>query len=165
MNDDKFATTLLPVLLEHHRFYVNRNWQFFAALLVVDSVVLNAFDGLARTALLGAGVSLSSLALIGVFYHLINWTDMRIDHNVARINRIQGFELVPPPIHRLEGLVQWMKVGLFVLCVPHFLLAARTAWWLVLIGVVILVTLVVVSELVVSAARRRLREPEGEQPK
>jgi hypothetical protein len=161
MNDANLSYELLPVLLEHHRFYINRNWQFFAALLVVDSVVLNAFDGLVRTPLLGAGVSLSSLALIGVFYHLINWTDLRIDLNVARINRIQSFELVPPPRHFLEGLIYWMKFGLFVLCLPHFLLAARTAWWLVPVGLFVLVVLVVVSEQVVRAARKRLHESEG----
>lgn len=72
MTDGTVPKEFLQVLLEHHRFYVNRNWQFFAALLVVDAVALNAFDGLAKSALLGADVSLSSLVLIGVFYYLTN---------------------------------------------------------------------------------------------
>lgn len=90
---------------------------------------------------------------------------MRIDLNVARINRAQGFDLVPPPRRRLEGLIWWMKLGLFVLTLPHFILASRTALWLIPTGLVLPLTLVVASKVVVSPARRRMQEPQAEHPK
>jgi hypothetical protein len=85
-NQEKIdKTELISSLLEHHRFYINRNWQFFGGILLVNSILLNSIGTLKSEPLQLTVVSFSFVLLIGTFYHLINWTNMRIDTNMEKI--------------------------------------------------------------------------------
>lgn len=146
---------VLGALLEQHRFYINRNWQYFGAILLIESLVLNAYADLRTVPGLLETVSLVSVGLIGIFYHLINWTDMRIDRNAERLNQFARGELIEPRRGTLEGLIPWMKTGTVLAVVPHLALSLDASLCFA-IGILILLTLVVVlSERIVRHARRR----------
>jgi hypothetical protein len=142
-------------LMEHHRFYITRNWQYFGAILLIDSLVFNAYADLRSDDDLVTTISLTSVALIGIFYHLINWTDMRIDRNAERINSFVGGELVEQRRDLLEGLIPWMKLGVVIAAIPHVVLAGHSGKWLMVVELGTLSLFMAASETVVRRARGR----------
>lgn len=146
---------LIGFLLEHHRFYINRNWQYFGAILLIDSLVLNAYGELNSNSPLVVAISSTSVLLVAIFYHLINWTDMRIDRNAYRLNALDFGELIESPKGRLEGLILWMKLGVVVAAAPHFWLAGQVCGWLTALQILVAALLVGTSERIVASARRR----------
>ena len=153
--DRSTGRELIGVLLEHHRFYINRNWQYFGAILLIDSLALNAYGELQGDSDLAAAISLTSVLLVSIFYHLINWTDMRIDRNAKRLNALGFGELVESPRGRLEGLIPWMKLGVLVAAAPHIWLAGQVCRWLCIAEVVLVTVLLGTSEHIVASTRRK----------
>jgi hypothetical protein len=74
LNDNQ-RNELAAKFLERHRFYSNRLWQYFAAILLINSIVLGSFDKFEKNQGLAEAVSTMSIALIGIFYHLLKTTD------------------------------------------------------------------------------------------
>lgn len=153
--DGRDSAELIGALLEHHRFYINRNWQYFGAILLIDSLVLNAYGDLQGDPNLVFAISTTSVVLVSIFYHLINWTDMRIDRNAARLNALEFGQLIESPRGLFEGLIPWMKLGVVVAAVPHFWLGGQLGPWVVAGEAGLLLLFMVTSELVVRRARRR----------
>jgi|CXWL01.1.fsa_nt_gi hypothetical protein len=148
-------TELLGILLEQHRHYINRNWQYFAAILLIDSVVFNSYGDLKDSPRLVATVSLSATAFVGIFYHLINWTDMRIDRNALRVNKLAEAVLVESPQGAFEGLIPWMKIGVVVAAIPHLFLAGEFGGGWLALELGLFIGTLVLSEVTVRRARMR----------
>ena len=155
LNDAKPGTELIGFLLEQHRFYINRNWQYFGAILLIDSLVFNAYGDIRSADSLVATISSTSVVLVAIFYHLINWTDMRIDRNAERINRLSFGEIIEGRQGLLEGLILWMKLGVVMAAVPHLFLSMQLNPWLVVGEVGVLASFMIVSEIIVRKARKR----------
>jgi hypothetical protein len=154
-NDAKSGAELLGILLEQHRFYINRNWQYFGAILLIDSLVLNAYRDLRNADSLVATISSTSVVLVAIFYHLINWTDMRVDRNAERIKLLPYGEIIERRQGLLEGLILWMKLGIVMAAVPHLFLSMQLNSWLVAGEAGILVLFIATSEILVRKARKR----------
>lgn len=139
-------STLISSLMEQHRFYVNRNWQFFGGILLVNSILLNSIDSLLKAPLQLVVVSLSFVLLIGTFYHLINWTNMRIDTNMEKVNELSGKYKTNFPTSPFEGMINWMKFAIVVLTLPYYFLTYTVSQYVVAALVFSFLALVVISE-------------------
>lgn len=114
----------IDTFLEHHRFYSNRSWQYFGAVLLINSLILNVLKDLKDESYLIAILSFISIALIAVFYHLLNWTDMRIDMNMQRVNEMLE-KKVPVPNTFLENSINWSKFAIIVLTLPYYFITQK----------------------------------------
>lgn len=147
--------------LEHHRFYVTRNWQYFGALLLINSVTLNAYDDIKGSTLLADAIGVSSLVLFAVLYHLINWTNMRIDMNMPHVNKLLS-RPTPLPSRWYEGLIAWMKGGMVALAIPYVALLVSLERFSWIFGLTAYVSLVSASELIVFRFRKRSAQTPSE---
>lgn len=97
--------------MESHRAFVSRQWQYFAAYLLLNGFLLNAAKDLieAESALLFA-LTLASIITSGVFFHLIGWTRMKIFRNAWKIEVIAGREVIELP-GRMEGITPWLQIA------------------------------------------------------
>lgn len=137
----------LEMFLEHHRFYSNRTWQYFGAILLINSLLFSAIKDLKDLPELITIASFMSITIIGVFYHLINWTDMRIDNNMERVNKLLEN---PIPEHRttLENTINWSKFGIFVITIPYFYLTLKnnTSCLVFCLLLIIFLAIIIISE-------------------
>ncbi|MCG2784919.1 MAG: hypothetical protein L6461_07405 [Anaerolineae bacterium] len=158
-------TALIAPLMEHHRFYVNRNWQFFGGILLVNSILLNSIDTLLKEHLQLVVISFSFVLLIGTFYHLINWTNMRIDTNMAKINALTGKYKTESPSSPFEGMISWMKFAIIVLTLPYYFFAYTVSIYVVAGLVLSFLVLVMISEVTTRKFLKKMKGSEGQQNK
>ena len=128
MSKGENKTSAVEVFLEHHRFYSNRTWQYFGAILLINSLLLRTIKDLKDLPELVTLISYVSVIIIGIFYHLINWTDMRIDDNMKRVNQLLK-QKIPEHKTLLENSMNWSKFGIFVITIPYFYLTRTNYGW------------------------------------
>jgi uncharacterized membrane protein len=147
MSKDENKGSEVEVFLEHHRFYSNRTWQYFGAILFINSFLLSSIKDLKDLPVLITLISYVSVIIIGVFYHLINWTDMRIDDNMKRVTKLLEKKF---PEHKtlFENSMNWSKFGIFVITIPYFyLILTNYGWHFQLFTLIIIfLTIVAISE-------------------
>lgn len=147
MNSKEDNKDKLSILMEHHRFYSNRTWQYFGAILTINSLIFNSLNGLKQESNLISVISFMSVFIIGIFYHLINWTDMRIENNMKRINELLESP-IPEPKTFLENSTNWSKAGILILTLPYsyitYLYYHCIAVLICLIGVFLII--IIISE-------------------
>jgi hypothetical protein len=149
---------LVSSLLEHHRFYINRNWQFFAGILLVNSILLGSIDSLLKEPVQLVVVSFSSVLVIGTMYHLINWTNMQIDTNMVKVNNLIGEYKIEFPVSFFEGLINWMKFAIIILTLPYYFLVYSISIYIVVALVVSFLLLIFISEITTRRFLKRIRE-------
>jgi uncharacterized membrane protein YesL len=151
---DRTDKELVATFLEHHRFYISRNWNYFGGILLVNSVIYNSFDKLVSNPLLLSSVTISALIVIAVFYHLINWTNMRIDTNMEKVNDLLEKYKTDFPESVLHGLINWMKLAITILTLPYFILAYQSSLIAFIMGIIIFVGLIITSEMTTRSFRK-----------
>lgn len=138
----------IEIFLEHHRFYSNRTWQYFGAILLINSLLFSTIKDLKDSPELITTISFMSVTIIGVFYHLINWTDMRIDNNMERVNKLMES---PIPEHKtaLENTINWSKFGIFVITIPYFYLTLKNnnSCLIFCLILIIFLSIIIISEI------------------
>jgi hypothetical protein len=120
---------ILKQRLTSHREYISRQWQYYAAFILLNGLLINAVKDLASTSvLLVTALGLAFITTSAVFFHLINWTQMRIHRNAIRVNQlaaslqVKGLaqDLIEIPRWH-EGITPWLLFSILVF----------TACWLV----------------------------------
>lgn len=152
---DSLNEELIAALLEHHRFYVNRNWNFFGGILLVNSIIFNSIDKILADYTLLSGLAISAILVIGVFYHLINWTDLRIEMNMEKVNELMKKYKTPFPKSVFEGMINWMKFAIFILTIPYFFFLNRVNLILLICGIVIFLIMLLISEVVTRKFKKK----------
>lgn len=108
--------------ITNHREYISRQWQYFAAFILLNGILLNAIKELSkeedRVFLLV--VSVASVITAGVFLHLVNWTRMRIYRNAHYLHSVVGRRIIEVPT-KFEGIAPALLVSI----------TAFTAAWIV----------------------------------
>jgi hypothetical protein len=103
---------MLKERLENHRGYVSRQWQYFATFILLNGLLVNAFKELgASNQSLLLGLCIASILTSAVFFHLINWTYMRIYRNAGKIAEIAGEPIVEMP-NFWEGITPWLLLSI-----------------------------------------------------
>jgi hypothetical protein len=122
MSEFERDTTLRKEMLTHrlknHREYVTRQWQYFASFILLNGLLINAIKDLgAANPLLVTVLGLAFITASAVFFHLINWTDMRIHRNAKCVNQLAGQDLIELP-GPTEGITTWLlfSIVIFALC-------------------------------------------------
>lgn len=127
------SSLFLQERIQMHRDYISRQWQYFATDIVLNSLLINAVKDLSTARpLLLAMLGIASIVTSGVFFHLINWTNMRINRNAGKINELAEENLVELP-SAFEGITPVLLVSttFFAACwlfwlLPVSLLASLT---------------------------------------
>ena len=107
----EFQVEILKQRLENHRGYVSRQWQYFGTFILLNGLLVNAFKELGtsnQSPLLGLCVA--SILTSAVFFHLIDWTHMRIYRNAKRIAEIAGEPIVEMP-NFFGGITPWLLLS------------------------------------------------------
>lgn len=120
---------VLKQRLENHRGYIARQWHYYAAFILLNGLLINAVKDLAPiNALLLIALGLAFVTTSAVFFHLINWTQMRIHRNAIRINELTDQNLIEIP-NPYEGVTPWLLFSILVFTVCWLI-------WLFLNGLV-----------------------------
>lgn len=110
---------------EYHRNLADRRWQYFAAFVALDGLLLSSWKDISpmpvalRLAVLGG-----SLLLSCAFLSLVDRARRRIRINAAKLNALAGEEMLdvggrwPSP----TGISFWLLAATIGLSVPWFLL-------------------------------------------
>lgn len=109
---------ILTQRLQSHREYISRQWQYYAAFLLLNGLVVNAIKELGTaTPVLVIALGIATVATSGVFFHLVNWANMRIFRNAVKINELAGQALIEIPKAN-EGITPWLLFSImtFTLC-------------------------------------------------
>ena len=131
----------VETLLEHHRFYSNRHWQYFGAILLINSLLFTVIKDLAEYIMV---ISYPSVLIITIFYHLINWTDMRIESNMKRINNLLDKPIYEPDT-LLENTINWSKAGVIIITFPYFYFLKDNVCLLSLL-MILFISIIILSE-------------------
>lgn len=117
-NDRAFALEILKQRLENHREYISRQWQYYAAFILLNGLLINAVKDLSKTdTLMVRALGIAFVITSAVFFHLISWTKFRIHRNAARINELAKQDLIEVPKAH-ESITLWLLVSIisFTLC-------------------------------------------------
>jgi hypothetical protein len=109
---NELQVVILKERLENHRGYVSRQWQYFATFILLNGLLVNAFKELGNSnQSLLLGLCIASILTSAVFFHLINWTYMRIYRNARKITETAGESIVEMP-NFWEGITPWLLLSI-----------------------------------------------------
>lgn len=117
-NDKAFDLEILKQRLENHREYISRQWQYYAAFILLNGLLINGVRDLSKTDTLTVrALGIAFVMTSAVFFHLISWTKMRIHRNASRINELAKENIIEVPKAR-ESITLWLLVSIvaFTLC-------------------------------------------------
>lgn len=117
-------TTLFSELFNYYRQLQSRRWQYYATLLVVDGLLLNAWDDVSSS--IGGESILLCLCVGAVFifiasFRLLSRVRYRINATAIRLNTLAGESILDTGSLgwlSVRGNTIWLYVSVFVLSVP-----------------------------------------------
>lgn len=120
--------SLYQALVQYFVTLENRRWQHFAVLLVVDGLMLNAWNGLRTSRQLGAQLlliflCLTSLLVFAAVLRLMSRIRARVNMLVIQINLLSPcrlFEEGSPNRVHWNGVTLWLYAASIFLAVPWF---------------------------------------------
>jgi hypothetical protein len=144
-SDLSLTSEVLKQRSDNHREYVSRQWQYYATFILLNGLLINAVKDLgAINALLVTALGLAFVTTSAVFFHLINWTKMRIHRNAVRINELTGQSLIEIPEWH-EGIAPWLLFSILVFTICWLIWLFRSGWAALSLGVFLFVFIVVNS--------------------
>jgi len=117
--------TLFSELFSYYRDLENRRWQYFAGLLIVDGLFLNAWSGLSNP----TDPSISTFLCIGAifvgiaFLRMLSRSRRRINEVAAELNKLVNRPLMNVGglgFWGLGGITMWLYLSAIVLTLPWF---------------------------------------------
>jgi hypothetical protein len=141
-NNLPLPSEMLKQRFDNHREYVSRQWQYYATFILLNGLLINAVKDLGATdALLVTALGLAFVTTSAVFFHLINWTKMRIHRNAVRINELTRQSLIETPKWH-EGIAPWLLFSILVFTICWLIWLSRSGWVALLLGVFLFVFIV-----------------------
>ena len=122
----------LSLRMDRHQIYVGRQWQYFAAFLVLQGFLLNAAKDLLNTdASIFSALAIASIITTVVFHHMILWTKIRIHRNVRVINELAGQEFIElPSSSKAQGITFWLSLSMLSFTLCWLILLYSVSGWL-----------------------------------
>jgi hypothetical protein len=144
-SNSALALEILKQRFENHRQYVSRQWQYFAAFILLNGLLVSAVKDLDK--LNASAVKALGLAFVttsAVFFHLILWTNLRIHRNAARITELAAQDLIEIPKGH-EGITPWLLVSVFAFTVCWLVWLFAISWTVSLVGSLLFILIVGMS--------------------
>jgi hypothetical protein len=141
-NNPSLTPEILKQRFDNHREYVSRQWQYYATFILLNGLLINAVKDLgAIDPLLVTALGLAFVTTSAVFFHLINWTKMRIHRNAVKINGLAGQSLIEIPKWH-EGIAPWLLFSILIFTICWLIWLFRSGWVALLLGVFLFVFIV-----------------------
>lgn len=141
-NNLSLTSEILKHRSDNHREYVSRQWQYYATFILLNGLLINAVKDLgAINALLVTALGLAFVTTSAVFFHLINWTKMRIHRNAIRINELTEQSLIEIPKWH-EGIAPWLLFSILIFTICWLIWLFRSGWVALLLGVFLFIFIV-----------------------
>jgi FtsH-binding integral membrane protein len=123
---------------EYHHHLEARQWQYFAAFLLLNSVLLNAFKDIqAAEPRFRIALPVSVIVAVAVFMRLIGRTRRRMRANDVALNKLAGERILDPGEPRtinVAGITFWLYVAMLAITSPWLILLYTTSmvWFIVI---------------------------------
>ncbi|MGH8476263.1 MAG: hypothetical protein ACRER2_10935 [Methylococcales bacterium] len=125
---------------EYHHQLEARRWQYFAASLLLNSILLSALKDIqAADPMFRIALPVSMIVAIAVFMRLIGRTRLRMRENAIALNAVAGQQVLEPGAPgtiNIAGITVWLYVAMLAIISPWLILLYTTSlvWFFVVVA-------------------------------